>query len=70
MEFLTSPLAALRVRLCMIWAALVAVPTLLARAVPALLGGEGTIKQRATKIFLFTHFSQPVFLSDRCPAQT
>ncbi len=51
MEFLTSPIAACRVRLCMVWAALVAVPTLLARSVPALLGGDGTIKQRASKVF-------------------
>ena len=61
MEFLTSPFAAVRVRLCMVWAALVAVPTLLARTVPALLGGEGTTKQRAAKIFAASENQRLIF---------
>ena len=61
MEFLTSPFAAVRVRLCMVWAALVAIPTLLARTVPALLGGEGTIKQRATKVFAASENQRLIF---------
>ena len=61
MAFLTSLFAAIRVRLCMLWAAVAALPMLIGAILPVLFRGPGTLTERLVKQAAATPSQRQVF---------